>query len=109
MLRDYGQLPLEDVLSYAIGYAENGYPVLPRMTSSILAIKDFFQTEWPTSAEQWLRNGDAPMPNQLFANPAIAQYVQAHSARKRIPAVIVREQCERRPQGFLSRIRGRRD
>jgi len=38
MLRDYGQLQLEDVLSYAIGYAENGYPVLPRMASSILAI-----------------------------------------------------------------------
>ena len=56
MLRDYGQLPLEDVLSYAIGYAENGYPVLPRMTSSILAIKDFFRTEWTTSAEQWLRS-----------------------------------------------------
>lgn len=72
MLRDYGQLPLEDVLSYAIGYAENGYPVLPRMASSILAIKDFFLTEWPTSAEQWLRNGDAPTPNHLFANPAIA-------------------------------------
>lgn len=72
MLRDYGQLPLADVMSYAIGYAENGYPVLPRMTSSILAIKDFFKTEWPTSAEQWLRNGDAPTPNQLFANPAIA-------------------------------------
>ncbi|WP_321931487.1 gamma-glutamyltransferase family protein [Paraburkholderia guartelaensis] len=72
MLRDYGQLPLEDVLSYAIGYAENGYPVLPRMCASILAIKDFFLSEWTTSAEQWLRNGDAPAPNALFANPAIA-------------------------------------
>ena len=55
------------------------------MTSSILAIKDFFRTEWPTSAEQWLRNGDAPMPNQLFANPAIARDVQAHSARSEDP------------------------
>ncbi len=72
MLRDYGQLPLKDALSYAIGYAENGYPVIPRMTSSILAIKDFFLSEWPTSAEQWLRDGDAPAPNRLFANPAIA-------------------------------------
>src|SRR6201991_4935310 len=45
LLRDYGQLPLEDVLSYAIGYAEHGYPVLPRMASSILAVQDFFRRE----------------------------------------------------------------
>jgi gamma-glutamyltranspeptidase/glutathione hydrolase len=99
MLRDYGQLPLEDVLSYAIGYAENGYPVLPRMTSSILAIKDFFRTEWPTSAEQWLRDGDAPMPNQLFANPAIANTYkrilrEANTRRDR------GEQCERAREVF---------
>jgi len=72
MLRDYGQLPLKDVLSYAIGYAKNGYPVIPRMAASILAIKDFFVSEWTTSAEQWLKDGEAPVPNRLFANPAIA-------------------------------------
>ena len=72
MLRDYGQLPLKDVLSYAIGYAKNGYPVIPRMAASILAIKDFFASEWTTSAEQWLKDGEAPVPNRLFANPAIA-------------------------------------
>src|SRR5881296_990384 len=30
MLRDHGTLPLHDVLRFAIGYAEDGYPVLPR-------------------------------------------------------------------------------
>ena len=30
MLRDHGTLPLADVLRFAIGYAEDGYPVLPR-------------------------------------------------------------------------------
>jgi gamma-glutamyltranspeptidase / glutathione hydrolase len=72
MLRDYGQLPLRDVLSYAIGYAENGYPVVPRMAASILAVQDFFTREWPTSAQQWLLDGAAPQPNQLFRNPSIA-------------------------------------
>src|SRR6201996_2167328 len=99
MLRDYGQLPLEDVMNYAIGYAEHGYPGLPRMTSSILAVKDFFQTEWTTSAEQWLRDGDAPMPNQLFANPAIAATYkrilrEANTRRDR------GEQCERAREVF---------
>ncbi|MDH6146828.1 MULTISPECIES: gamma-glutamyltransferase family protein [Paraburkholderia] len=94
LLRDYGQLPLEEVLSYAIGYAENGYPVLPRMASSILAIQDFFRTEWTTSAEQWLRNGEAPMPNQLFANPAIAETYKRilREANTRSDRA---EQCER--------------
>ncbi|MCY0385824.1 gamma-glutamyltransferase family protein [Robbsia sp. Bb-Pol-6] len=72
LLRDYGQLPLAEVLGYAIDYAENGYPVIPRMTQSILAIKDFFLKEWPSSAAQWLKDGEAPVPNRLFANPAIA-------------------------------------
>jgi gamma-glutamyltranspeptidase/glutathione hydrolase len=104
MLRDYGQLQLEDVLSYAIGYAENGYPVLPRMTSSILAIKDFFQTEWPTSAEQWLRDGDAPMPNRLFANPAIAR-----TYRRILQDAKTRRAMRTRARSFLSRLRGRCD
>jgi gamma-glutamyltranspeptidase/glutathione hydrolase len=73
LLRDYGQLPLADVLSYAIGYARNGYPVIPRMSASILAIQEFFKSEWTTSAAEWLKDGEAPRPNTLFANPAIAQ------------------------------------
>ncbi|MGF6969910.1 gamma-glutamyltranspeptidase/glutathione hydrolase [Paraburkholderia sp. WC7.3g] len=99
LLRDYGQLPLEEVLSYAIGYAENGYPVLPRMASSILAIQDFFRTEWTTSAEQWLRNGEAPMPNQLFANPAIAETYKRilREANTRSDRA---EQCERARDAF---------
>ena len=31
MLRDYGTMPLRDVLRFAIGYAEDGYPVLPQI------------------------------------------------------------------------------
>jgi gamma-glutamyltranspeptidase/glutathione hydrolase len=99
LLRDYGQLPLEDVLSYAIGYAEHGYPVLPRMASSILAIQDFFKREWRTSAEQWLRDGEAPRPNHLFANPAIAETYKRilREAKTRGDRA---EQCERARLAF---------
>src|SRR6266487_5560353 len=31
MLRDHGTLPLRDVLRFAIDYAENGYPMLPKI------------------------------------------------------------------------------
>jgi gamma-glutamyltranspeptidase/glutathione hydrolase len=93
LLRDYGQLPLDAVLRYALDYAEHGYPVIPRMAASILAIEDFFKREWPTSAREWLVDGAAPKPNRLFANPAIAttyRRILQQAAHKSDRA----EQCE---------------
>ncbi len=72
LLRDYGTLRLADVLEPAIGYAENGFPVLPRVASSILAAQDFFLAEWPTSAAAWLPNGEVPRPRSLLRTPVIA-------------------------------------
>lgn len=72
MLRDYGTMKLADVLSYAIGYAENGFPLLTRAISSIIPVADFFKKEWPSSAEVWLPNGDVPKVGALMRNPGIA-------------------------------------
>ena len=72
LLRDYGTLTLAEVLEPAIGYAESGFPVLPRVASSILAAKAFFATEWPTSAKVWLPNGEVPRPRALMRTPQIA-------------------------------------
>src|ERR1700736_1410171 len=57
MLRDHGTWHLRDVLDYALHYAENGYPVLPRIAASILAAQSLFDTHWPTSAAIWCPNG----------------------------------------------------
>jgi len=51
LLRDYGTMPLSDVLSFAIGYAENGYPVVPRIRDAIRNVEALFRNEWTTSAE----------------------------------------------------------
>ena len=72
LLRDYGTLRLADVLAPAIGYAENGFPVLPRVASSILAAKEFFAAEWPTSAQVWLPGGEVPRPRALLRTPQTA-------------------------------------
>src|SRR5262249_43678411 len=72
LLRDYGTFTLADALAPAIGYAENGFPVLPRVASSILAAKAFFTTEWPTSAAVWLPNGEVPRPRSLLRTPKTA-------------------------------------
>jgi gamma-glutamyltranspeptidase/glutathione hydrolase len=72
LLRDYGTLKLRDVLSYAIFYAERGFPLVPRIVSTIIPAVDYFKTEWPSSGEVWLVNGRAPRPDKPFRTPAIA-------------------------------------
>jgi gamma-glutamyltranspeptidase/glutathione hydrolase len=73
MLRDYGRLPLADILDYAIGYAQDGFPALPRMCGAVLASGDFFKAEWPSSAAVWLPDGAAPRPGRRFATPQVAE------------------------------------
>jgi gamma-glutamyltranspeptidase / glutathione hydrolase len=72
MLRDYGRLSLRTVLEPALGYAETGHPTLPRVSTTIAELADFFRTEWPTSFATWLPGGAAPRPWARFANPALA-------------------------------------
>jgi gamma-glutamyltranspeptidase / glutathione hydrolase len=72
LLRDYGTLSLEEVLEPAIGYAERGFPILPRVTMSLLPLVEFFTTEWPSSAAVWLPNGQPPKPGTLHRTPGVA-------------------------------------
>jgi gamma-glutamyltranspeptidase / glutathione hydrolase len=68
LLRDFGTLGPEDVLEFAIGYAEDGYPVLPGMTATIERVEPLLR-DWPASAELYL---PAPRPGTLFRNRALA-------------------------------------
>ena len=73
LLRDHGTLTVRDVLEPAIHYAEGGHPMLPRVADTIAGLKDFFETEWPTSAKVFLPGGVAPQAKRLFRNPALAE------------------------------------
>jgi len=73
LLRDYGTLALRDVLSYAIGYAERGFPLVPRIVGTIIPAVEYFQREWPSSGDIWLANGKTPHPDRPFRTPAIAE------------------------------------
>jgi gamma-glutamyltranspeptidase / glutathione hydrolase len=68
LLRDFGTLELEDVLPYALGYAESGFPVVPGMTATIERTEGLL-TDWPASAALYL---PAPRPGTLFRNPQLA-------------------------------------
>jgi gamma-glutamyltranspeptidase/glutathione hydrolase len=76
MLRDYGTMTLEDVLTPAMGYARNGFPLVRRAVQAIHAVDEFFRTNWPSSAKVWLQNGKPPKPDQLYRTPGIADTYQ---------------------------------
>jgi gamma-glutamyltranspeptidase/glutathione hydrolase len=72
LLRDWGTWELSDVLAYAIGYAENGVPLVPRVPATITGVQPLFLEEWKSSAEIWLPGGAVPSVDKLFANPTLA-------------------------------------
>ncbi|MCC7274489.1 MAG: gamma-glutamyltransferase family protein [Alphaproteobacteria bacterium] len=72
LLRDYGSLPLADILEPAIGYAENGHPILPGAARAIAEVEQTFRTEWTTSCDIWLPGNAPPQPQSLFRNPVLA-------------------------------------
>ena len=69
LLERYGTWRLPDVLEFAIGFAEQGFPVIPSITRVIREVEEVFRNEWPSSAEVFL---PAPEPGTLFRSPGVA-------------------------------------
>ncbi len=69
MLRDFGTLPLRDVLGFAIDYAANGYPLLARIGDAIRSVESLFREDWTTSADVYL---PVPAAGSLHRNPRLA-------------------------------------
>ena len=76
LLRDHGTWELKDVLAYAIGYARNGVPLVPRIPATIESVRPLFEAEWPSSAAVFLPHGKTPTVDEPFANPALAATYQ---------------------------------
>ena len=71
LLQAHGTLRPGDVLAYAAGYAEAGYPLLPRIADTISSMEQVFREQWPSSAAVYLADG-VPEPWSRFRNPALA-------------------------------------
>ncbi len=69
LLREHGTLPLRDVLHFAIGYAEGGYPAVASIGDAIRKVEQLFNDDWTTSVEVYL---PAPEPGTLHRNRALA-------------------------------------
>ncbi|MYW48905.1 gamma-glutamyltransferase [Streptomyces sp. SID161] len=72
LLRDHGTKSLDDVLKYAVGYAERGHPPVENVGATVESVRRLFETEWTSSAEVYLPGGAAPRPGTLLRNPALA-------------------------------------
>ncbi|MFJ2303844.1 gamma-glutamyltransferase family protein [Streptomyces sp. NPDC087787] len=72
LLRDHGTKSLDDVLKYAVGYAEHGHAPVERVGETVETVRRLFETEWTSSAEVYLPGGRAPRPGTLLRNPALA-------------------------------------
>ena len=71
LLREFGTWRLADVLEFAIGLAEDGFPVVPAISRTIESVEELFCNEWPTSADVFLAGG-VPRPGTLFRNQRVA-------------------------------------
>ena len=68
LLEQFGTWTLDEVLAYAIGYAEDGYPVVAGITATIERAEPLLR-EWAGSADLYL---PAPRPGSTFRNPQLA-------------------------------------
>lgn len=71
MLERHGTMRLREVLEFAIGYAEHGYPVIHQVADMVASVEDLFRAHWPTSAQLYL-SGGAPTAGAKFRNRDLA-------------------------------------
>ncbi|GAA1490884.1 gamma-glutamyltransferase family protein [Brachybacterium sacelli] len=76
LLQEHGTWEVADVLEYAIGYAEDGHPVLPRVCQQIAAVAELFTAHWPTSAARWMPAGRVPRPGELITDPGYVRVLR---------------------------------
>lgn len=76
LLSEFGTMRLADVLEPAIGYASDGFPLLPETALAITTLAPLFRDEWSGSGRAYLTSGPAPAVGSRFRNPTLAQTYQ---------------------------------
>ena len=106
LLRDRGTWSLADVMAPAIGYARDGFPLIPRAVQAITAVQDLFRKHWPSSAAVWLPDGRVPTPGALFRLPQLAstweRILQTAQAKEGSRAEVIDAALRCWYQGFVA-------
>jgi gamma-glutamyltranspeptidase/glutathione hydrolase len=76
LLRDHGTWEVGPILQYAIDLARRGHTLSAPARSTIAAVRQLFTEHWPTSAEQWLVDGQAPTAGDVFTLPRYADTLE---------------------------------
>ena len=102
LLARYGTWRVADVLQYAIGYARDGFPLIPQACATIDRVAEHFRAHWPTSVELYLPDGAPPAPMTLFRNPALAATLERIVAEARAAGQDREAQIEAARRAFYS-------
>ncbi|MFT4084088.1 MAG: gamma-glutamyltransferase family protein [Nocardioides sp.] len=73
LLARYGTMRLDQVMQFALTYAEDGYPLPANAVEVIATVASVFSEHWTDSAALYLPNGEVPKPNARFRNPSLAR------------------------------------
>ena len=66
LLRRYGTMRLSDVMGPAIALAENGFAMYDALQKALADNAEKFKKDWPSSAETYLQNGQAPLSGNIW-------------------------------------------
>ena len=89
----YGTMKLADLLAPAIGYAENGFPVMEKTAEDWDAEVEKLKRN-PAAAANYLVNGRAPRAGEIFRQPNLADV--AHARKRWTRRVLLKVRSRRR-------------
>jgi gamma-glutamyltranspeptidase/glutathione hydrolase len=78
----FGTKPLEELLTPAIHYAEEGFPVSEIIAGHWAGTEESF-APWPDSVRTWLIEGRRPQVGEVFRNPNLAATLRLIAAQGR--------------------------
>src|SRR5580704_7756850 len=73
--KKFGRLPMEQILSYAVGYARNGFPVADEAAYYWAYLKKMYGHN-PNVESVYLPEGRAPARGEIFKNPQLASTLE---------------------------------
>lgn len=73
--KKFGKLPMEKILSHAIFYGRNGFPVHGELASSLAAVPRLYG-RFPNVKEHYYPNGEVPEKGDIFKNPNLANTLE---------------------------------
>ncbi|MEO8710771.1 MAG: gamma-glutamyltransferase [Parafilimonas sp.] len=71
----FGKLPMTEILSNAINYARNGFPVADEAAFEFAQLKDLYGNN-PNVQQVFMPNGSAPKRGDVFRNPQLANSLE---------------------------------